>query len=173
MRKTIIKAALAFLVIVLSLAANGQNVLDVKEKSGTLTSYNLSDIRKLTFPTGDMVIFFSDNTSETFSLSTIQLLNFPDLTTGVDAESKVKGDSFRVYPVPVNNELNIVYNAQTVCQLQIQILDMSGCVVLNTKQNIYKGTNAITLNVSGLELGFYVCRINNGITVITKKIIKQ
>ena len=173
MSKVIIKEALALLVIALSITTKGQNILDVKEISGTITSYALSDIRKLTFPTGELIISFIDNTNETFSLSTIQLLKFSDLPTGIDTEPKVESNNISFYPVPVNNELNINYMANVSAVLQIQIFDMGGSVVLKSNQNVYKGKNVLIINLSSLKQGLYICQIINGTTVQTKKIVKQ
>ncbi len=173
MNIAIIKVALALLVMALSLTTNGQNVLDVKETSGTLTSYALSDIRKLTFPTGALVISFIDNTNETFNLSTVQLLKFSDLPTGIDTEPKVESGNINIYPVPVNNEINISYMANRSAVLQIQIVDMGGSIVLKSNQTVYKGKNILILNSSSLKQGFYILQIINGNTVKTKKIVKQ
>ncbi len=84
----------------------------------------------------------------------------------VDAISSVK-----VYPNPTTDVLNINYDLQADAQVQINVLDMSGRSLMNSKATATAGRNASKLNVSNLKAGIYYVQMNTGEEQIVKKFV--
>jgi hypothetical protein len=71
-----------------------------------------------------------------------------------------------VYPNPTNGKLNIDFAGTTL--QQIDILDMSGRVVYNSKAEIQDAT---TLDVSNLQNGIYLIRLHSASNIKVQRIV--
>ena len=79
-------------------------------------------------------------------------------------------DLVRIYPNPSNGNINIRINSY-VGKINIQVIDINGRIVnefINADFNIEK-----TLNLSSLQTGMYIVKINGDNLNYTKKIIKN
>jgi hypothetical protein len=79
-------------------------------------------------------------------------------------------DSFRVYPNPTNDLLNVRIN-NYVGKVNIQVIDINGRIVKELKNedfNIEK-----SLNLNNLQSGMYVLKVNGDNLNFTQKIIKN
>jgi len=150
-----------------------QSTLYVKEHSGTQTPYALSSIRKLTFPTGNMTVNKNAGSPTTYALSDIRYLNFTDLTTGVLETDKAESSYIMLYPNPVNDQLQISYETQKTGNIQIEIVDLQGKVLLQQSINCQNGTNQAIIPVSQLAKGIYLCRLQSNDKVENIKFIKK
>ena len=93
----------------------------------------------------------------------MRALNF----TGVEQHS-VSDSRCRVYPNPVNATAYVVIESDA-SSLEATLFDMSGRQLMHQKVN--QGVN--NLDMQNLASGCYFLRVNDGKTVITKKIVKQ
>ena len=74
--------------------------------------------------------------------------------------------STKLFPNPVTDVLNIQYSGSSLKEMQIEIVDISGRVVLvRDLFDIESGQN-ISLNVSSLRKGIYVCKMISGNQVV-------
>ena len=137
----------------------------VKQSNGTQTDYSLSNIRKMTFGSGNLAVTKTDNSTGVYALNGMQYLSFSDYTTDVQA-TKSETATLQLHPNPVGDVLNIdLPGAGT-----IQLLSLDG-KVLESKQT---NTSGITTIATGrLTKGIYICRYSNGQEIKTVKIIKQ
>ncbi len=79
-------------------------------------------------------------------------------------KSSIRKNSFTIYPVPVNNILNIELAASGV--YEYAIIDITG-------KTAVKGTFSNTINVSRLASGTYILKINTENGIYTKQFIKE
>lgn len=93
--------------------------------------------------------------------STWEVTNVEIVGTGFNAVGELEMSSLNVYPNPATN--NIVVDVQK--DAEVQILDMTGCVVMNV--NAAEGENSI--NVSDLESGVYFVKMNGSVVKFVKK----
>lgn len=158
------------LLMVLGLSGLHAQTMYVRQTSGTQTSYSLSNIKKMNFSSGNIIVNKTTGTPDTYALSGIRYLNFQDLTNNINALDKQEG-AIQLYPNPVVNFLNIE-GFQTLNQSYvIEILSIDGREIYKEKIN---GQNkSCQINVSVLPQGMYFCKINNGITTKTMKFIKN
>lgn len=104
--------------------------------------------------------------SETFTFTT-------GLSTSVAQLEEV--NSFDIIPNLVNNQDQILLNINSTQSLSIdvQIVDISGRLINNTRSNLINGENNIDLSVSGLNNGVYFVKLQSESGIITKRFIVQ
>ena len=83
------------------------------------------------------------------------------VSTGIEEQGTEK---IQMYPNPVGNSLNMVFDANDVPE-KIEIIDVTGRVVMSVKVV----NNTMTVNVENLNAGVYFVRADN----IVKKFIKK
>lgn len=137
----------------------------VKEKTGIKRSYTTTNVRKLTFSVGNLVVTPKSGTTDSYALNALQQLRF-ERTVTASKEEATLGKYFTLYPNPVVDVLHLhLLNTTT----QVQIVDMQGKPWLN---KTVEGNEA-TLNVAQLPSGLYDCILKDGNTTQTTKLIKQ
>jgi len=143
--------------------------LYVKENSGTQTAYPLNNIKKMSFPSGNLIVS-NTGSSGTYPLSSVRYVNFVDLSTGIPSAEKPNG-TMRLYPNPVDEIYTVELATAGSKNGIIAILSLDG-KVLHT-QTLKLKTNIEQVNVSNLPQGFYLCRVNTGKTIETTKFFKR
>ena len=88
--------------------------------------------------------------------------------TDLDVRDLMRNNSVALYPVPVDDYLNIL----TKSKVHIEVHDMTGRLVIRVKRNqTHKGLNR--LDMSLLKSGVYNFTITYQGTTTTKKVIKR
>ncbi|MDA3866882.1 MAG: T9SS type A sorting domain-containing protein [Salinivirgaceae bacterium] len=142
----------------------------VKESSGTQTAYTLNNIQKMSFSSGNLTVTKTDNNSNVYALSDLRYLNFSDITTSLNEPLTVQSQMLRVYPNPANNTLNIDLTGMAEAEGTLSILNFEGKAVLNEQVS---SVGVLSLDISHLPTGIYLCRYSNASEIKTVKIIKQ
>jgi outer membrane protein assembly factor BamB len=139
----------------LSLPSAAQNLL-INGKDGSTTDLNLENLRKITFSKGNMKASYSDGTYSEYALSTIGKLAFE---TGTGLNSREIMDGHLAYSS--QNGTAFVTDSKGS---NLTVYNISGKVVLQKQIS----TDAESVDLSGLQDGFYLLRLN-GITVKIRK----
>lgn len=142
----------------------------VKESSGTQTAYTLSNIQKMSFSSGNLTVTKTDNSSGVFALSDLRYLNFSDVSTDLQENLSVKSQQLKVYPNPVGDILNIDIAGMSEAEGTLSILNFEGKTMLSRQVN---NEDVLSLDISSLPTGIYLCRYSNAAEIKTVKIIKQ
>jgi hypothetical protein len=79
-------------------------------------------------------------------------------------------DNLAVYPNPVSEELNVNLLFAQSNNVSIQLMDLTGKVVVDNSNIIGLSPNNYTMGVAGLENGLYILRVANGDKVSTTKV---
>ena len=82
----------------------------------------------------------------------------------------VAGNTLLTYPNPVANMLNIDFTGTKNREGRISILNLEGKVMLTQKTS---GMDILTINLSQLPQGIYLCRYTSGTETKTVKIVKK
>jgi len=93
----------------------------------------------------------------------------PDPDTGVSEDGV--GRDFVIYPSPVNNLLNVRLPAMLGTNSMLDVLDITGRVVLH--RQVQAGTVTLQLSVQGLAEGSYCIRLSSGSEVFAKRFVRQ
>jgi len=160
----------ALLLLGIGLTGLQAQTMYVKQSNDTQTAYALSNVRKMTFTSGNVTVQKTDNTTGVYALSGLKYLSFQDFTTGINEPQTAAGSTLYAYPNPVADVLNINLIGTKNQGGSISILTLDG-KVMQTQETV--GTGTVTLNLSQLPQGVYLCRYSCGKETKTVKIIKQ
>jgi hypothetical protein len=151
----------------LCLSAKAQTMY-VRPIAGNQTTYPVSDIQKLTFDNGNMLVTNITGASGSFALSALRYVSFTDFNLGTSSP-ELATNKFYAYPNPASHLLTISGSNRMLHVENIQILSLEGRLLLQQKP-----TNEIAqVDISALPQGMYLCKISNGNQQQIIKFIKQ
>jgi hypothetical protein len=153
-----------------SLSTVTAQTMYVRESSGTQNAYTLSNIQKMSFSSGNLTVTKTDNSSGVYALSDLRYLNFSDISTDLQEDLSVQNQLLKVYPNPVGDILNIDLTGISETEGKLSILNFEGKPVLSRQVN---NEGVLSLDLSSLPTGIYLCRYSNAAEIKTVKIIKQ
>lgn len=168
--KAIILGVVTLITCVFSLSSVTAQTLYVNKSIGTQTTYTLSDLRKITFSSGNVMVHKTDNTTGIYALSELNYLSLKDFTVGLEKKVPVGIDNLIIYPNPVSDVLNINLSGLNKMDGNISIISLEGKVMQQQKIN---NESIVRLKLSQLPHGIYLCRYTNATEVKTVKIIRQ
>lgn len=142
----------------------------LQKANGTQTAYAISNVRKMTFSGGGVIVEKTDNSTGVYPLNGLRYLGFTDLLTSVNEQFMQSANAcFITYPNPVNELLNIDLTCEA-SEGTIRILSLEGKVLQIQKTGVQ---SIVTLNLSQLPEGIYLCSYANEKNIRTVKIIKK
>tara|TARA_Y100000589_G_scaffold51120_1_gene42589 strand:- start:424 stop:891 length:468 start_codon:yes stop_codon:yes gene_type:complete len=154
------KNKLLLLFSAISLLSIGQN-MTLNENSGISSSYSISDIKKITFQSGDVVVETQTSTDH-FYIGGVRNLVFDQIITETEnIEQAVQ--ELSAYPNPCGDVLNI---SQNTTDARYFINDLNGSLIQTDKASS-------TINVSDLKTGVYFFTLVDKTSIQTQKIIKK
>lgn len=142
---------------------------------GTNASYNLVDVRKITFDADLMNLHLLDGSVYAWNLSTIGSYQYDESSLNVQEWlNNANYWQVVVFPNPTSTNLNVYYNLPKEDEITIALFDMQGKLI--QQKSLGKqvsGEQQQTLDVSNLPEGTYVFRIEGQHQTVTKTIIKN
>jgi hypothetical protein len=142
---------------------------------GTNASYNLEDVRKITFDADLMNLHLLDGSVYGWNVSTIGVYQYNESSLNVQEWlSTANAWEVVIFPNPTSTNLNVRYNLPKEDELTITLFDMQGNLIF--KKNLGKqvsGKHQETLDLNSISQGTYVCRISGQQNTITKTVIKN
>ena len=135
--------------------------MTLNENSGNSSSYSISDIKKITFQSGDVVIETQTST-DNFSIGGVRNLVFGNIITERE-DIKQAVQELSAYPNPCGDVLNI---SQNTTNARYFIYDLNGSLIQWDKASS-------TINVSSLTTGIYFFTLVDKTSTQTQKIIKK
>ncbi len=105
----------------------------------------------------------TDFDGSTARLSTIVVQRENDLSFTVN----------NLYPIPVNNELNINYTVKSDTEVTFQVNDILGRLMINKNTNANAGINSMQFNTQSFKPGVYFLSLNVGDKIVTKRFIVE
>lgn len=136
--------------------------LVVKLYNGTENSRPISTIRHLTFPAGNLLITFSDGSTEPYALTDVRSVVFVSAPLSNEMPGTNENEIFKVYPNPAGNSLQV--EGITGENIQLRIFNVYGALLMQTDNFPAKGT----IDISPLKPGMYFIEINNHISKFFK-----
>ncbi len=160
---------ISLLLLGIGLTGLQAQVMYVTENNGSQTIYSLSGVGKITFSGGNAHVQSISNDKGVHALSDLRYINFTNLTTGISEPTTPLSASLKTYPNPVSDMLNIDLTS-VKGDGTLSILTMEGKVLQTQKTS---GNSIITLNLSHLSQGIYLCRYSTAVEIKTVKILKK
>ena len=135
--------------------------MTLNENSGNSNSYSISDIKKITFQSGDVVIETQTST-DNFSIGGVRNIVFGNIITERE-DIKQAVQELSAYPNPCGDVLNI---SQNTTDARYFIYDLNGSLIQSDKASS-------RINVSSLIKGIYFFTLVDKTSTQTQKIIKK
>ena len=103
---------------------------------GTVDTYLINDVRKLTFDPGMINVVKTDNTTVTETISEVRKLTF-DIVTSAEEMNQipVKQGVIKLFPNPTNGDISIAYLLTEKSNVEIRIYDLQGRKVKEVIKN--------------------------------------
>lgn len=159
---------IVLLICLAPLSVKAQQKLTIRQRDGKITSYPVESIRKLTFPSTDLINVATINgTSDSFKISGLWNLSF-EINTGYQENISNLTDGITLFPNPTTDILNITLKEELLPEALIEVRTIDGKIIFKT---LLREKNV--LSVSSLPEGLYFCRVLNGSTVYNSKFIKK
>jgi hypothetical protein len=142
---------------------------------GTNASYNLADVRKITFDADLMNLYLFDGSVYAWNVSTIGGYQYNESSLNVQEWlNSANAWEVVIFPNPTSTNLNLHYNLPKDDEITIALFNMQGKLILQKKVGKQvSGEQQQTLDVSNLPEGSYVCRIKGQHQTVTKTVIKN
>jgi hypothetical protein len=96
----------------------------------------------------------------------------PCNTIGVNEEDKTFS-KFLLLPNPAAEQITLTSASLQSGMIELNILDVTGKVVLHEQLNVLAGNNKWVFNINQLNKGVYFVRVSNGNNLLNEKLIKQ
>lgn len=142
----------------------------VKEINGIQNTYSLSNISKLSFAQGSLIISQTNSNSDAYILNNLRYLSFSDsISVNIEPEEAVY-HTISVFPNPVFNDLKIDLSNSIFENGTLKILSLEG-KLLKTQQ--IAGLSILSVDLSHLPKGIYICHLSNEKEAKSSIIIKQ
>ena len=78
-----------------------------------------------------------------------------------------------VFPNPTTSDVNLKFETAENANITINVQDIFGRVILTQKMEANQGFNLVTVNTAEIPTGAYFLNLNDGSSILTKKIIKN
>ena len=140
----------------------------VRPLIGSQTSYPVSNIQKLTFENGNLIVSNISGSNGTFVLAENRYINFTDLTLGTNNPVATE-NKFYLFPNPSNQWLNIANLIQNQTPNLIEIISIEGKLLMH----LYPTSADSQIDISALPQGIYLCKITSNNELQTLKFLKQ
>lgn len=148
---------------------NTQNTLQINKQDGSKVTTTIGDIRKITFPSGNLAITKYDGSVITYVLTDVKYINFTTVYTSlpnIDANSVL---ALRLFPNPVVNELLLNLGEINITAAKVSVLNSAGVEIFSKSVT---NQPTIRFDVSALSQGVYFCVVKSGETTLAGKFIK-
>ncbi len=97
----------------------------------------------------------------------------PEDTTGVAIQDiTALNNQLSCYPVPAQNQANIVYNSITQGAISIQLYNLNGQLIETINEQAMEGKNQYSLDISNYASGTYFVQLNNGQSITSTRLVK-
>ena len=96
---------------------------------------------------------------------------FTTLARMVNGEAENNISSFNAYPNPAKDLLTISFSADKKDVYNIRLMDATGRLVHSNNYSASIGENQFQLNLSDLSKGIYLMELQNGSSIVQKKIV--
>jgi hypothetical protein len=169
----LLKTGLFFLMLLLFTGLQAQKKLYVQANDGTKSSFPLTEIRKVTFPSRTLIVYNNNGNIHSFPFADIHQARFSEWLSGNNTLDLQEKNEIALYPNPVSEELTVSIISESAQSIEIRILDMKGTTVYTQVGNAIPGANPMKIRLSHLAKGIYICRVIKGKSIATGKFQKN
>ena len=142
---------------------------------GTNASYNLEDVRKITFDIDVMNLHLLDGSVYAWNVSTIGYYQYDE--TSLNLQEWLNNANARevtIFPNPTSSTLTVRFNLPLSDEVSIELYDIQEKLILTKSLGKKEtGEHQEVLGLSNVSEGSYLCRLSGQKNTITKQLIKH
>lgn len=170
----IMKTTLLFLFVFLGTMNYAQSI-HFNYTNGTNVTYNLEDVRKITFDADVMNLYLWDGSVYSWNVSTIGDYQYDESTQSIhEILNSANFWNVNVYPNPTSSKLTVSFNLPQADEVSINLYDIQGNLILSKDTgHIGIGKHQELLDLTDIPPGTYTCSISGQKNMIAKQLIKQ
>ncbi len=142
----------------------------VKLKNETTQQIALSSIRCITYSGNTMNVNLKNGSVQSWNVFDVAYNAYQSPTSL--KETTLNEKTFLLYPNPVANELKLQFEFDGSKEHTVEVCNVHGRVLLNSGK-IPTNSKSLSLDVSGLPAGVYVCFLKTDNQIFTQQFIKQ
>lgn len=142
--------------------------MNIRPFSGSLSTIPVTDIEKITFSNGNLIVTKNNNTNDPFVISSIRYIDFTNFTLNTP-ETNLLSKKIYIYPNPVKDYINIECRECIHLINKIIILSLEGKKIFESH---YVQPSEIQIDISSLPKGTYFGILNFENKTETIKFIK-
>jgi hypothetical protein len=79
----------------------------------------------------------------------------------------------KIFPVPTERDLNLEFLSLIEGEVEIEVMDLNGKVMMKSTQDLRTANNYVKLDVSRLPMATYMVKVSNGKESFTEKFVRQ
>ena len=116
---------------------------------------------------------WANNETYNFLVSFLLRANFGEVvesTVGLDEENS---SEISIYPNPSTGSFNLNISNLNAASVDVEITDVSGKVILNNTYNTTNGSVNESINISNVDEGVYIVRVNGGQSIVKRIVISN
>ena len=91
-------------------------------------------------------------------------------TVGLDEENS---SEISIYPNPSTGNFNLNISNVNTASVDVEITDVSGKVILSNAYNTNNGSINESINISNVDDGVYIVRVNGGQSIVKRIVISN
>lgn len=95
--------------------------------------------------------------------------SLPFFAVGIN--NVIDQNSFVIFPNPANNEINLKFSDASISEVQIQLIDISGKIILVKRIDVKNSGSSVLIPTQGISSGYYFARLSTLTQTATYKII--
>ena len=143
--------------------------LNVTHTYGTHGSYNICLTVVGTTTGGTCTSTFCDTLTVDSTGSVRSSFTVSTGNSALSIEENSTINSLKLFPNPANEFAIIEFESAINTNLSIKVIDMKGAEIQVENQSVFSGNNRIQLNTSNLDEGVYVVQLQDGTSIVTKR----
>ena len=116
---------------------------------------------------------WANNETYNFLVSFLLRANFGEVVESTVGLDEVNSSEISIYPNPSTGSFNLNISNVNTASVDVEITDVSGKVILNNTYNTTNGSVNESINISNVEDGVYIVRVNGGQSIVKRIVVSN
>ena len=116
---------------------------------------------------------WANNETYNFLVSFMLRANFGEVVESTVGLDEVNSSEISIYPNPSTGNFNLNISNVNAASVDVEITDVSGKVILSNAYNTNNGSVNESINISNVDDGVYIVRVNGGQSMVKRIVISN
>ena len=116
---------------------------------------------------------WANNETYNFLVSFLLRANFGEVVESTVGLDEVNSSEISIYPNPSTGNFNLNISNLNAASVDVEITDVSGKVILSNAYNTNNGSVNESINISNVDDGVYIVRVNGGQSMVKRIVISN